>query len=711
MRWKIKHWCNPRLKHRNDELRSRISRGIDGATSRPQEFPRRCKLSFYVDKISYSTQFVPETAIVGKMDLPGGGGGKRFSKANESKCGAALDGKRGAGVRCLRMIRQSGRRSGETRSRVQRLHGGGCGEGGKGGSLDIAGNPIPSGEIDWSCVKPPESEDRAARLTQPNHSSICRMSSEQSNRPATEAPREGGGGEERRKGMSREMAPNAVFDVLAMARGGSSGIGLGTTPRRLALVETRCYSPPQEATFHAVLYVLTIRKGRYETGENKMVTGNKMAEKGQGLNMVQSKMAAVTSSNMAESKMAYHATAPSPCRLTTSQPIGISTIRQVPELRLSNRSFPAGSLPDLSGSFLTMPLVGGFSRGSPPFPRPFIPALLHTHLASPSSALKASLLRAAPYASLHSNKSRITVGQGSWLFDSFAYWSLSCVFIGCCPTPCSYGIREVFPCKSAIGSEACKAGIINCDPIAKVTSLDVSLVPCRLHISSLCRNKKWKWTLASALSPEKMTRFRDDAGLRHLGHRRIIRRSRDDDAPRRRASGWRNYGTGELRRGGHSIHPPPCRFNELDSEMMTCNNAPVLQPSSSSKHSPPRPLTSYLCICDITRVSLWLATSVNPPPPSSSYEGTSVIYFGSLTAVAVMTSAGDRPNEMTITLQNTKEAKIPLILALAYFCSYLKRMFCDTQRYERDNNFLPTTNVGVLGSDVSTVRDVFYALD
>ncbi|KAJ8873696.1 hypothetical protein PR048_024528 [Dryococelus australis] len=53
---------------------------------------------------------------------------------------------------------------------------------------------------------------------------------------------------------------------------------------------------------------------------------------------------------------------------------------------------------------------------------------------------------------------------------SSAYWSLSCVFIGCCPAPGSYGIRKVFPCRSAIGSEACRAGLINCDPIAKVHS-------------------------------------------------------------------------------------------------------------------------------------------------------------------------------------------------------------------------------------------------
>ncbi|KAJ8872098.1 hypothetical protein PR048_025699 [Dryococelus australis] len=38
---------------------------------------------------------------------------------------------------------------------------------------------------------------------------------------------------------------------------------------------------------------------------------------------------------------------------------------------------------------------------------------------------------------------------------------------GCCPTPGSYRLRKVFSCEFAIGSEACSAGLINCDPIAK----------------------------------------------------------------------------------------------------------------------------------------------------------------------------------------------------------------------------------------------------
>ncbi|KAJ8880929.1 hypothetical protein PR048_017402, partial [Dryococelus australis] len=66
--------------------------------------------------------------------------------------------------------------------------------------------------------------------------------------------------------------------------------------------------------------------------------------------------------------------------------------------------FPAESLPDFRmwGSCRTMPLVDGFPRGLPVSPRPFIPTLLHSHLASPSSALKTWILRAAQTSSLTS---------------------------------------------------------------------------------------------------------------------------------------------------------------------------------------------------------------------------------------------------------------------------------------------------------------------
>ncbi|KAJ8880250.1 hypothetical protein PR048_016716 [Dryococelus australis] len=65
-------------------------------------------------------------------------------------------------------------------------------------------------------------------------------------------------------------------------------------------------------------------------------------------------------------------------------------------------SIPGRVIPDFIKwkSCQVMPLVGGFSRGSP-FPHICIPVLLHTRITSPSSALKTSMLRAAQI-SLHS---------------------------------------------------------------------------------------------------------------------------------------------------------------------------------------------------------------------------------------------------------------------------------------------------------------------
>ncbi|KAJ8866038.1 hypothetical protein PR048_033562 [Dryococelus australis] len=61
----------------------------------------------------------------------------------------------------------------------------------------------------------------------------------------------------------------------------------------------------------------------------------------------------------------------------------------LPPTRANRVQSPAGSLPDFRKweSRRRMPLVGGFSRGSPVSSRPFNPALLHSQLPSPSSAL------------------------------------------------------------------------------------------------------------------------------------------------------------------------------------------------------------------------------------------------------------------------------------------------------------------------------------
>ncbi|KAJ8866074.1 hypothetical protein PR048_033598 [Dryococelus australis] len=63
--------------------------------------------------------------------------------------------------------------------------------------------------------------------------------------------------------------------------------------------------------------------------------------------------------------------------------------------KASRVRFPAGPLLDshVWESCRTMRLAGGLSRESPASPRPGIPALIHNHLASPSSALKTTMLK------------------------------------------------------------------------------------------------------------------------------------------------------------------------------------------------------------------------------------------------------------------------------------------------------------------------------
>ncbi|KAJ8891038.1 hypothetical protein PR048_010547 [Dryococelus australis] len=80
---------------------------------------------------------------------------------------------------------------------------------------------------------------------------------------------------------------------------------------------------------------------------------------------------------------------------------------------------------------------------------------------------------------VHQEVSNNVWTNGKGCTKSSAYWSLNCVFIGCCPTPGSYAIRKQFPCKSAIGSQACRTGLINCDPIAKQKDKKREIPPIR----------------------------------------------------------------------------------------------------------------------------------------------------------------------------------------------------------------------------------------
>ncbi|KAJ8875872.1 hypothetical protein PR048_023779 [Dryococelus australis] len=88
---------------------------------------------------------------------------------------------------------------------------------------------------------------------------------------------------------------------------------------------------------------------------------------------------------------------------------------------------PAGSPPDSRTwePCRSMPLVGRFFWGISRFSHPFVPALLHTHLASPSSILKTSMSRAAKNLFIHSLK----IDQSHSLLSRYPQTTLSLVTV------------------------------------------------------------------------------------------------------------------------------------------------------------------------------------------------------------------------------------------------------------------------------------------
>ncbi|KAJ8891077.1 hypothetical protein PR048_010586 [Dryococelus australis] len=153
-----------------------------------------------------------------------------------------------------------------------------------------------------------------------------------------------------------------------------------------------------------------------------------------------------------------------------------------------------------------------------------IPELARKHLANPLTASRCGAsanehtaeapvcrgVRSPAYGSQRSRNSPIPNDVLCRLTPQYSpYWSLSCVFIGCCSAPGSYGIRKVFPCKSAIGSEACRAGLINCDPIVKPVGF-LGVLPPRGTVS---RGTTW---LRSAQGREGEDRWRYPRQLSHL---------------------------------------------------------------------------------------------------------------------------------------------------------------------------------------------------
>ncbi|KAJ8882045.1 hypothetical protein PR048_018533 [Dryococelus australis] len=91
-----------------------------------------------------------------------------------------------------------------------------------------------------------------------------------------------------------------------------------------------------------------------------------------------------------------------------TEPAVAERLARSPPTRANRVRSPAGSPPGFfagGNRARTTPLVGGFFSRISRFPRPFIPTLLHVHLASPSSVLETTLSKSAQMSSLtHSRK-------------------------------------------------------------------------------------------------------------------------------------------------------------------------------------------------------------------------------------------------------------------------------------------------------------------
>ncbi|KAJ8865858.1 hypothetical protein PR048_033381 [Dryococelus australis] len=143
------------------------------------------------------------------------------------------------------------------------------------------------------------------------------------------------------------------------------------------------------------------------------------------------------------------------------------------------------------------------------------------------------------------------------LRNSSTYRSLSCVFIGCCPTPGSYGIRKLFPCKSAIGSEACRAGLINCDPITKTIRRAVALI-------TAVRFKNGKSWLERAGNTLLHSPFLNSFAQALRGDLRYTRLN-GNVRRRRRLIARKRYDLDSSGPGDNPPHPPPPLFPSAPS--------------------------------------------------------------------------------------------------------------------------------------------------
>ncbi|KAJ8869228.1 hypothetical protein PR048_030800 [Dryococelus australis] len=87
----------------------------------------------------------------------------------------------------------------------------------------------------------------------------------------------------------------------------------------------------------------------------------------------------------------------------------------------------------------TIPLVGGFSRVSPVSSRSFVPALLHTHFASLSSALKTSICFSSPAKVLIPDNSSVTCKQSFAEYRKLQQRDTA-------PNSCAFDLTVAFAC-------------------------------------------------------------------------------------------------------------------------------------------------------------------------------------------------------------------------------------------------------------------------
>ncbi|KAJ8869046.1 hypothetical protein PR048_030597 [Dryococelus australis] len=173
---------------------------------------------------------------------------------------------------------------------------------------------------------------------------------------------------------------------------------------------------------------------------------------------------------------------------------------------------------------------------------------------SENEGLSGSLVR--------SSKAVFTI-ERSVVSSSSAYWRHSCVFIGYWLAPGSYGIRKVFLCKSTIGSEAYRASLINCNPIAKDNRWQHGMCrgrPASKHRSIVKTHNARRWQPESdeTLYCEKPLKRNLIYTVQRYDGKTALQARRSDEALRARVRVARRELSDSARAGHENTSRPSC---------------------------------------------------------------------------------------------------------------------------------------------------------